>query len=147
MDFEFTFYDAPKLCVLRQDYLYTTALEKDVRQIKVKLFRGSLAEYSEVGENELEVYFENVVIRMTKKFFESLATPLSCPPNGLQYRTLDEAFMLEDEPFWICDIDSNTFVQASSFPRVINSMDSCIDISESYSREQYGVTWIVLTKA
>lgn len=142
----FKFLEAPKECVLRKDITWTAQRKEDGLTAEIKLYQGMVAQYGNLKPDHVTIFFTNLSLNVTQKQFDQLANALPYPPAGLSYQTLDEAFDLEEEPLWIYDIESGTFLEASAFPSVINNLYSCIDISEAYCREQYGVSWIVLTR-
>lgn len=143
---QFELVEAPKECVLKEKVAWAVEGNGTFQTAEVDLFQGEIAQYGNLKPDYITIFFTNVSLNVTQEQFDQLVNALPRPPAGLIYRTLDDAFALEDEPFWIYDMESGAFLEASTFPSVINNMYSCIDISEAYCREQYGKSWMVLTK-
>lgn len=147
LDFsQFEIVEAPKECVLKNELTWTVSGNNVFQTAEVKLYQGDIAQYGNLKPEYITIFFENVSLNVTPEQFAQLATALPHPPSGLIYRTLDDAFALEDEQFWIYDMENGAFLEASAFPAVVNNIYSCIDISEAYCRERYGKSWMVLTK-
>ena len=143
---QFELVEAPKECVLKKDIAWTIEGKGVFQTAEVELYQGGIAQYGNLKPDYITIFFANISLNVTQEQFDQLVNALPRPPAGLIYRTLDDAFILEDEPFWIYDMESGAFLEASAFPNVTNNIYSCIDISEAYCREQYGKSWMVLTK-
>ena len=143
---QFVTVEAPKECVLKKKVTWAVEGRGVFQTAEVELHQGEIAQYGNLKSDYITIYFTHVSLNVTQEQFDQLVNALPRPPAGLIYRTLDDAFILEDEPFWIYDMESGAFLEASAFPNVTNNIYSCIDISEAYCREQYGKSWIVLTK-
>ena len=142
----FELMETPKECVVT-DTLAWTVEGKDVFQtVEVKLRQGEIAQYGNLKPDCITIFFTEVSLNVTQEQFDQLVNILPRPPADLIYQTLDDAFGLEDEQFWIYDMESGAFLEASAFPNVIKNLYSCVDISESYCQERYGKSWMVLTK-
>jgi len=143
---QFELVEAPKECVLKSDIAWTVAGKGVFQTAEVKLHQGGIAQYGSLKPGCITIFFTDVSLNVTQEQFDQLANALPCPPAGLIYRTLDDAFALENERFWIYDMESGAFPEASAFPNVVNNLYSCTDISEAYCQERYGKSWMVLTK-
>ena len=141
----FKFVKAPKECVLKRDVTWTDTEKGSFLSAEIKLHQGAIAEYGNLKPDYITIFFTDISLNVTPEQFNQLVNVLPRPPAGLIYRTLDDAFALENEQFWIYDMESGAFVDASAFPNVINNLYSCVDISEAYCQERYGKSWIVLT--
>ena len=108
--------EAPKECVLKDDFTWTDMGKDAYLMLKVELYQGQVAQYGNLKPEYITIFFENVSFNVTQEQFDRLVIALPRPPAHLVYRTLDEAFALEDEPFWIYDMESGAFVEASAFP-------------------------------
>lgn len=137
--------EVPKFAIMKKDFSWAGKPSATISIIEVELFQGDIASYGEKVGGLIPIYFDHLTLKVTREQFDGMVTPLPWPPAGLAYRSIDDAFDIEDEPFWIYDVETDAFIQASAFPTAIKNMDSCIDISEAYNREHYGVTWVVLT--
>nr|WP_325259169.1 hypothetical protein [uncultured Oscillibacter sp.] len=147
LDFSnFVFFDVPKECVLKKDIIWAVQRKEDGLTAEIKLYQGMIAQYDDLKADHITIYFTDISLSVTQEQFDQLANALPRPPAGLIYQTFDDAFILEDKPFWIYDIESGAFLDASVFPSVMNDLDSCVDISETYCQERYGISWMVLTK-
>lgn len=142
---DFTPIEVSKMAILKRDFSWTATPHASATIIEVKLFQGEIANYVENADGLIHIYFDHLTLKVTKPQFDDMVTPLPWPPEGLCYRSMDDAFDIEEEPFWIYDVETEAFMQASAFPTAVMNMDSCIDISEAYNRENYGITWVVLT--
>lgn len=143
---QFELMEAPKECVLKEGISWTVPGKGVFETAEVTLRQGWIAQYGSLKPGYVTIFFTDVSLNVTQGQFDQLVNALPRPPAGLIYRTLDDAFALEDEQFWIYDIESGAFLEASAFPSVINNLYSCTDISEAYCQEQYGKSWMVLTK-
>ena len=138
--------EAPKECVLKEKVAWAVAGNGTFQTAEVELFQGEIAQYGSLKPDYITIFFTNVSLNVTQEQFDQLVNALPRPPAGLIYRTLDDAFALEDEQFWIYDMETGAFLEASAFPQVVNNLYSCTDISEAYCQERYGKSWMVLTK-
>lgn len=143
---QFELVEAPKECVLKNDIAWTVKGRGVFQTAEVKLHQGGIAQYGSLKPGCITIFFTDVSLNVTQEQFDQLVNALPRPPAGLIYRTLDDAFALEDEQFWIYDMESGAFLEASAFPTVVNNLYSCTDISEAYCQERYGKSWLVLTK-
>ena len=143
---EFELVEAPKECVLKDSISWTVSGRGVFETAEVTLHQGSIAQYGNLKPDYITIFFTDVSLNVTQEQFDQMLTALPRPPAGLMYRTLDDAFALEDGQFWIYDVESGAFLEASAFPSVINNLHNCTDISEAYCQEQYGRSWMVLTK-
>ena len=143
---QFELVEAPKECVLKNDITWTVEGKGVFQTAEVKLLQGGIAQYGNLKPDYITIFFTDVTLNVTQEQFDQLVNALPRPPAGLIYRTLDDAFALEDEQFWIYDMETGAFLEASAFPQVVNNLYSCTDISEAYCQEQYGKSWMVLTK-
>ena len=143
---QFDFAETPKECVLKDRVAWAVEGRGAFQTAEVELYQGEIAQYGNLKPDYITIFFTYVSLNVTQEQFDQLVNVLPRPPAGLVYRTLNDAFILEDEPFWIYDMESGAFLEASAFPNVTNNIYSCIDISEAYCREQYGKSWMVLTK-
>ena len=143
---QFELVEAPKECVLKTDIVWTVEGKGIFQTAEVKLHQGEIAQYGILKPDCITIFFTDVSLNVTQEQFDQLVNILPRPPAGLIYRTLDDAFGLENERFWIYDMESGAFLEASAFPNVTNYLYSCVDISESYCQERYGKSWMVLTK-
>ena len=142
---QFEFVEAPKECVLKRDVTWTDTEKGNFLTAEINLHQGMIAQYGNLKPDYITIFFTDLSLNVTPEQFDELVNALPRPPAGLIYRTLDDAFALEDEQFWIYDMESGAYLDASAFPNVLNDLYSCVDISEAYSQEQYGKSWIVLT--
>ena len=140
------FVEAPKECVLKHDIVWTVEGKGVFQTAEVRLHQGGIAQYGSLKPEYITIFFTDVSLNVTQEQFDHLVNALPRPPAGLIYRTLDDAFALEDERFWIYDMESGAFLEASAFPNIVNDLYNCTDISEAYCQEQYGKSWMVLTK-
>mgnify|MGYP001122885786 FL=1 len=138
--------EAPKECVLKEKVAWAVAGNGTFQTAEVELIQGEIAQYGSLKPDYITIFFTNVSLNVTQEQFDQLVNALPRPPAGLIYRTLDDAFALEDEQFWIYDMETGAFLEASAFPQVVNNLYSCTDISEAYCQERYGKSWMVLTK-
>ena len=143
---QFEFVEAPKECVLKNDIAWTIKGRGVFQTAEVKLHQGGIAQYGSLKPGCITIFFTDVSLNVTQEQFDQLMNALPRPPAGLIYRTLDDAFALENEQFWIYDMESGAFLEASAFPNVVNNLYSCTDISEAYCQKRYGKSWMVLTK-
>ena len=143
---QFKFVEAPKECVLKHDIVWTVEGKGVFQTAEVRLHQGGIAQYGSLKPEYITIFFTDVSLNVTQEQFDHLVNALPRPPAGLIYRTLDDAFALEDERFWIYDMESGAFLEASAFPNIVNDLYNCTDISEAYCQEQYGKSWMVLTK-
>lgn len=143
---QFTLVEAPKECVLKDNISWTVSGKGIFETAEVTLHQGWIAQYGSLKPGFTTIFFTDVSLNVTQEQFDHLVNALPSPPAGLIYRTLDDAFALENVQFWIYDMESGTFLEASAFPSVVNNLYSCTDISETYCQEQYGKSWMVLTK-
>ena len=143
---QFVFLEPPKECVLKNDITWTIEGNGVFQTAEVKLYQGQIAQYDSLKPDCITIFFTAVSINVTQEQFNQLVNALPRPPAGLFYRTLDDAFTLEDEQFWIYDMKSGAFLDTSVFPQIANNLYSCTDISAAYCQEQYGKSWMVLTK-
>jgi len=143
---QFKLVEAPKECVLKNNVTWTVEGMGIFQTAEVKLYQGGIAQYGSLKPDCITIFFTDVSLNVTQEQFNQLVNALPRPPAGLMYRTLDDAFALEEGPFWIYDMDSGAFLEASAFPNVVNDLYSCTDISEAYCQERYGKSWMVLTK-
>lgn len=143
---QFEFVEAPKECVLKNDIAWTVEGQGVFQTAEIKLHQGGIAEYGNLNPGCITIFFTDVSLSVTQEQFDQLMNALPRPPAGLIYRTLDDAFALEDEQFWIYDMESGAFLEASAFPNIVNNLYSCTDISKAYCQERYGKSWMVLTK-
>ncbi len=143
---QFELVEAPKECVLKKAVTWTIAGKSDFQTAEIQLNQGEIAQYGSLKPDCITVFFTDVSLNVTQEQFDRLVNALPRPPAGLMYRTLDDAFALEEEPFWIYDMESGAFLDASAFPNAIKNKFSCVDISETYCQERYGKSWMVLTK-
>ena len=143
---QFEFVEAPKECVLKNDIAWTIEGKGLFQTAEVKLHQGVIAQYGNLKPDYITIFFTDLSLNVTPEQFNELVNVLPRPPAGMIYRTLDDAFALEDERFWIYDMESGAFLEASAFPNIVNDLYNCTDISEAYCQEQYGKSWMVLTK-
>ena len=143
---QFELVEAPKECVLKEKVAWAVEGNGTFQTAEVELFQGEIAQYGNLKPDYITIFFTNVSLNVTQEQFDQLVNALPRPPAGLVYRTLDDAFALENEQFWIYDMESDAFLEASAFPNIVNNLYSCTDISETYCQEQYGKSWMVLTK-
>ena len=143
---QFEFVEAPKECVLKRKVAWAVEGNGAFQTAEVELPQGEIAQYGNLKPDYITIFFTNVSLNVTQEQFDQLVNALPRPPAGLIYRTLDDAFALENEQFWIYDMESGAFLEASAFPNVVNNLYSCTDISEAYCQERYGKSWMVLTK-
>lgn len=143
---QFELVEAPKECVLKNDVAWIVSGKGLFETAEVKLHQGAIAEYGSLKPDYITIFFADVSLNVTQEQFDQLVDALPHPPAGLFYRTLDDAFALEDGQFWIYDMESGAFLEASAFPSVISNLYNCTDISEAYCQEQYGKSWMVLTR-
>ena len=135
---QFELVEAPKECVLKEKVAWAVEGNGTFQTAEVELFQGEIAQYGNLKPDYITIFFTNVSLNVTQEQFDQLVNALPRPPAGLVYRTLDDAFALEDEQFWIYDMESDAFLEASAFPNIVNNLYSCTDISETYCQEQYG---------
>ena len=143
---QFELVEAPKECVLKNSISWTVSGKGVFETAEVTLHRGWIAQYGSLKPGYITIFFTDVSLNVTQEQFNQLVNTLPRPPAGLFYRTLDDAYALEDGQFWIYDMESGAFLEASEFPSVISNLYNCTDISEAYCQEQYGKSWMVLTK-
>lgn len=143
---QFTFAETPKECVLKNDISWTVSGKGIFETAEVRLHQGGIAQYGSLKPGFITIFFTDVSLNVTQEQFDQLVNALPYPPAGLIYRTLDDAFALEEEQFWIYDIESGAFLDASAFPSIVNDLYNCAEISEAYCQDQYGKSWMVLTK-
>lgn len=139
-----TFFEMSKRCIVKNDTYWNIPLANSVLNIQIKLLQGALADYEQLNDDVIAVYLTDIELRVTQDQFEQLMTPLPQPPSGLEYCSLDDAFVIEDDTFWIYNFELKTFFQSNAFPQILEGMTSCIDITDTYNRDDYGKTWVVL---
>ncbi len=143
---QFELVKAPKECVLKRAVTWTIVGKGSFQTAEIQLNQGEIAQYGSLKPDCITIFFTDVSLNVTQEQFNRLVNALPRPPAGLMYRTLDDAFALEEEPFWIFDMESGAFLDTSAFPNAVNNLSSCVDISEAYCQERYGKSRMVLTK-